>query len=684
MPSTLSIFALSMLAPALAEDEPAPAEEPASEGEVLVVEEPRAVVRALPGATVTSIDVSAETARVLDLGDLLASAPGVRVRSTGGNGGMQLVQLRGGTGGQVRVLVDGVPLPQDAAGAVDLGSLPLDSVERIEVYRGSLPLGLGGEGVAGAINLVTRQPRGIGELRLTGAAGSFHSYEGSAGIDAGLGGWNGGLWLAGASARNDFPFLDDNGTPYTSADDDPAAVRHNADVRRGELGLRARREGAAGRSLSLSSGAVLKDAGVPGPASYQVSEARLSERRAQADVRYRAGERLRTEVGLSGILAWQRYQDPAGEVGLGMQDQTSANLAAAADGLLELSLVPALSLALAARAEDQSFQADNALDADDPAFRRRDRLSTTLEASGDWRTLGYGLRGALDWARSDAEGGLPLAMGGVGEAEDVLMISPTGSLSWQPAQRVGLRASGGLAHRLPTFPELYGDAGTVVGNEDLRPERGVSGELGTDLALERTSLLGLLSLTAYHREVRDLIAYVQSSQYTLRAENFERVRVQGLEAEGGLDLALGRVGDLEAGLAYSLTRSRCLASYAGVWGSALPGLPVHQGFLDLAVERGRVEVGGSLEAQGASWRDTANLQRIPPRALVHARLSVSPSPRGPVITAEVRNLLDHRTETGDLTDLETGGPAVQAVADFLGYPLPGRAIYLGVDWSWGP
>ncbi len=655
-------------------------EEP--EGEVFVVEEPRAVVRALPGATVTSLDVSDDAARMLDLGDLLAASPGVRVRSAGGSGGLQLLQLRGATGGEVRVLVDGVPLPQDASGAVDLSSLPLDSVERIEVYRGTLPLGLGGEGVAGAINIITRKPRGLGELSLSGGAGSFHSYEGGAGLDAGAGAWRGGLWLAGASARNDYPFLDDNGTPYTSADDDPQATRLNADSQRVELSARALREGPL--RLSTSAGAVLREVGVPGPASYQVSEARLGERRAQGELRLEGGEDTRGSGGASVVASRQRYADPEGEVGLGQQDQVSTSLAASVDGLLELPLPLEHTLALALRLEEQRLVADNTLDSDAAASRQRDRASGTLELRGLQGTLGYGARASLDASRSGAEGGMPMSHGAEEGGETLLLFSPSGSAAWRPLDQLGLRVAGGLGHRLPTFPELYGDAGTVVGNEELRPERGVTADLGADLALEGERGLALLAMTGFHRELWDLIAYVQNSQYTLRAENFERVRIGGLELEGGGSVEAGALGSLELGLAYTFTRSVCLASYAGTQGSTIPGLPEHAGFAEL--ELGGERLGGAVgvEAQGASYRDSANLQRIPGRALLHARLSGQPWRRGPALTLELRNALDHRTERSDIVDLDSGGPAVQAVSDFLGYPLPGRAVFLSASWSWAP
>ncbi len=654
------------------------------EGEEYLVEERRAEVILLPGATVTVLDLAADSARVLDLGDMLQAAPGIQVRRTGGVGSPQLVQLRGASGGQVRLLVDGIPLPQDASGAVDLSSLPLESAERVEVYRGSLPLGMGGEGLAGAINLVTRKPEGLGELRLSAGAGSFHTYEGSAGVDLGAGVWRASLWTAGQFARNDFVYYDDNGTPYTSADDRDDARRSNADARRGELALNASRESGGGR-LSLAASGVAREAGIPGPASYQVSDARLAQRRAQASTRFEGGAGLHGATGLSAQWDWQHYQDPQGEVGLGLQDEQTGTGAAAVDGLLDWTWLPEQQLAASARLELQQLSSEDATSASAQiAVRRRDRLSSTLEARGKVWTLGYGARLSLDAARSSSEGSLPLALGVVGDAEPLLLLSPAASLAWQPTALLGLRASGGLGHRLPSFPELYGDAGTVVGNEDLLPERGWSVDLGADLAGDLGPGPGTLSITGYHRDLQQLIAYVQNSQYTLRAENFERAWISGAEAEGRLDLDLGRLGLLDLGLAYAFTWSLNLSPGTVAYGNALPGLPVQDLFADLQLGPLWLRPAVSVELQGRSYRDSANLLELPPRAFLHLRLVSRPLPGGPQLCLELRNALDHRVEATELVDLETGGPAMQAVSDYLGYPLPGRALYLSAEWALRP
>ncbi len=95
------------------------------------------------------------------LPDLLDQIPGVYVRRVAGNGQYTTASIRGSTGPQVNVYVDGVPMNLGGYGAVDLSTLPMSNVERVEVYRGYVPANLAGAPIGGAINIVTKKPDGV-------------------------------------------------------------------------------------------------------------------------------------------------------------------------------------------------------------------------------------------------------------------------------------------------------------------------------------------------------------------------------------------------------------------------------------------------------------------------------------------------------------------------------------------
>jgi hypothetical protein len=674
---------------------------------VIVVEDLRAQVETLPGATVTVIEVGDEASRVLTLGDLVGASPGIHIRSAGGTGSFQSLRLRAAAGAEVRVLVDGVPLAQDATGALDLASLPLDQVERVEVYRGVLPVGLAGEGVGGAINLVTRKPDGEKRrtLKLDAGGGSFSTYEASLFYQQARRTWDASAFASARSAQNDFPYYDDNGTPYVTTDDDPDAIRTNADQERADLGLHAVRHGGHGRWRFDADGAARRG-GVPGTAALPATDTRYEEGDARAGAHWESptGRKVRGSAGVAFEGRLYGYQDPEGQVGLGSEDLQSKTGAAWAEGSASVRLPRELGLSGSLRGGRESFVTqDLAQPGSANATRWRDRLEVGLSATGmvgprrssrtaesadaiakpSVRRLDAGVALGLVAARTGSQGRLPWMLAGEEEAgaKPVILISPSGSLAWRLGQGLSTRASLGLSRRLPTLTELYGAEGGLVGNPNLEPEGAFFQDLGVDLAGSLWGGTASLSVTGFHRDVQDLIALVQNSQLTLRAENFGHVDVLGSETELSWTGSVGKLGRADLGLAWTVTHT---ADYSGdptSEGRALPGQPLHEARLDGEVGPTKLRFGLTVEVDSGDFRDAANLYELPPRVFEHARVSLQPGRKWPTFTFEVRNILDHRVEYSD--DLRLAGserPAPQAVMDYWGYPLPGRALYLSASW----
>lgn len=110
-----------------------------------------------PG-TVTVIRPEEYKGEQKDLPDLLKMVPGVHVREVNGKGQYTVVNVRGSTAAQVGVFVDGVMTNLGGDAAVDISTIPVKNVERIEVYRGYIPARFGGTFIGGVINVVTKKP----------------------------------------------------------------------------------------------------------------------------------------------------------------------------------------------------------------------------------------------------------------------------------------------------------------------------------------------------------------------------------------------------------------------------------------------------------------------------------------------------------------------------------------------
>jgi iron complex outermembrane receptor protein len=137
---------------------------------------------------------------------------------------------------------------------------------------------------------------------------------------------------------------------------------------------------------------------------------------------------------------------------------------------------------------------------------------------------------------------------------------------------------------------------------------------------------------------------------------------------------------------YTHMKTRQVDTMPSYEGKELPQRPRHQVFgrAELAHRlAGRLAaVWGDAALTSGNLLDPANLDRVPDRALFGAGIMLELG-AGLSAALEGKNLADQRIEDIPLDppprpDL-TSAPA--AVADFFGYPLPGRAFYLTVQWE---
>ncbi|MFK7897141.1 MAG: TonB-dependent receptor plug domain-containing protein [Myxococcota bacterium] len=136
------------------------------------------------------------------LADALRFVPGLQVSGQGSRGGLTQLFLRGLDSNHVLVLIDGIRLNDQTnsrGGSFDPTTLSLADIERVEVIRGPRSSVYGSDALAGVINIISKQVAGDAEprARLTARGGRFHTGQVLAEMSAGLGG-NVGLALGGA------------------------------------------------------------------------------------------------------------------------------------------------------------------------------------------------------------------------------------------------------------------------------------------------------------------------------------------------------------------------------------------------------------------------------------------------------------------------------------------------------
>lgn len=150
------------------------------------------------------IDTRATSTQATSLTDLMNRSAGVRIRQNGGLGSQPEISINGFQGRAIKYFKDGIPLNYLGDG-YNVSSLPLEALDRIEVYKGVLPVSLGADALGGAVNLVTRKNYGK-NLSAFYEAGSFHTHRFglSGGTESKNKKWFSGVEFFYNYARNDY------------------------------------------------------------------------------------------------------------------------------------------------------------------------------------------------------------------------------------------------------------------------------------------------------------------------------------------------------------------------------------------------------------------------------------------------------------------------------------------------
>lgn len=88
--------------------------------------------------------------------ELMNRSAGIRIRQTGGLGSNAGLMMNGFQDRAIKNFKDGIPLDYLGAG-YNISLVPVNMLERVEVYKGVLPAGLGADALGGAVNMVTKK-----------------------------------------------------------------------------------------------------------------------------------------------------------------------------------------------------------------------------------------------------------------------------------------------------------------------------------------------------------------------------------------------------------------------------------------------------------------------------------------------------------------------------------------------
>lgn len=551
-----------------------------------------------------------------DVERVLRRVPSATLTRNGPVGAFTSLSLRGASGDQLLVLVDGVRVadPAAPAGGFDFGNLLTGTVNKLDILRGSNSTIWGSDAVGGVVDVSTRRTSGAQAAVEYGSRGTLFAnaatgVEGDRYFASLTGGWlrTGGFSAAAGGTERD-PFRQGSlgGTVFFDATDQ-IEVFATGRYARGQLDI-------DGFSFT------------PPFLPVDTSERQVTRQYSGAVGAAYYG----TDLTLRGFwsladTARENFASPAATQPDFASDGHSERLSLRG----EYRLIGGLAVAFGAEREWTDYRT---------TFARRAETAIT----GAYAQLGWVL------------GGLAVHAGARIDAHERFGSewSLGGDVSYVVAPDWRVKASVGEGFKAPTLFQLFSD----FGNEALQPERSTSFDIG----VERGSRGGPLhlALTAFRRNSESLIDFAFTDGRPNGGYfNVGRARAQGMELELGTRLS----ERLSAGAVYALIDTQDRTAGVAGQGNELPRRPRHAGtvYADWRTPVAGLSIGADLRLVGDSFDDRANLRPIDGHAVADLRASLPVGERLELF-GRVENLFDAQYQT------------------VLGYAQPGRGVFAGV------
>lgn len=497
-----------------------------------------------------------------NLADLVSAVGGLEVKSYGNPGSARTASIRGGAGGHVVVVLDGVRLADARTGWLDLSTIPLAGIEKVEILRSGASALYGSDAIAGVIFLTSARS-GAPALKVSAETVAYplaypegaDSLAAAQKISA-----SGRAALGGATATVSGGF-------ERAADTLVAADADSGYTTRGNAGMLAAWADAglvSGIGTGIGKASVFgryADKGVPGSLSYPSPGATQTEYEARGIASWSKddafGGAAAVETALSAVWSRMRYVDPDY-----LTDDTHDSIGGSLRAAGEAAFGPVVAKAGLVGAVDA---------ASSTKIGDRSRLSAGAYLAPELRLREFVVAPSARMdLYSDVEPGLSYGVG----------------FSWTKAG-FSLKLNGASAYKAPSFSDLYWpeDAYTA-GNPDLESERSWSGELGLGYAAKLGRAALSLSVSPYLRYVDEMIAWVDSDGW-MGPEPSRPENIDAAAYAGGDSAIEASIGPISASVSYSYTLAKDLTGgVAFAEAERLAYTPLHEVGASLGVKSG--------------------------------------------------------------------------------------------------
>jgi iron complex outermembrane receptor protein len=476
-----------------------------------------------------------------DLPSVLETETGVNILRTGAQGDYAEASVRGLSSGQVGVFLDGIPLAPVAGEPVDLSKIPLNLLQRIEIYKTGIPLALMGDGLGSAINLSTDS---VGK-HLSGqvSIGSFGSEEADGFISLPT---RSQQFIAAADFStivNNFPYTNINNTPYNPTDYHGSIMTDDDFTERSVMAeeifkLRNGSEiSALANFVDFSKG--LHNFNYPDSEQHGRQNGTMGMAILRSKQIFSPSCTL--SLSASGIVRRNELTDTDGLFGYYARRVDNVSPGIDAHGVFELSPEQGMHCeALLGGGYDGEIL-ENYRDFNYPIapYDYREIIEAGIGLAHEWDAgqciaIRYLHRLEIDHANGDFP--TPLQSFVPGEQNNVRQLPHLeADYQWRKSSTLSFDADASYHSRNPTFEEKFGESGSYLGNPNLVPETRYNGSVGIDALFHGLQNRG--SLIA--GETFNRIIALPNSQGVFRPENYANVVTYGMELYEKLKLFRG-------------------------------------------------------------------------------------------------------------------------------------------------
>jgi len=457
-----------------------------------------------------------------NLGELIEKESSVQVQQSGGLGSFSSVSLRGASSNQVMVYMDGVPLNDSSGGGVDLSNIPVEQIESVEIYKGNSPINLSGSSIGGALNIKTKRAKQYPSADASIGYGSFNSFKINSTVSQKPGRFdylvNGGY----SSSKNNFSFINDNGTKWNTNDDEKEK-RNNAEYYQGNVLGTFSYDISQKTRASISEQFFMKNQHLPTWNNNPKATTTFDTKRNIVNLKLISNEligKLNSASRLDHSYKKEIYSDTNNDVGLGKQHNKYVTTSYGLNQFFELpTSFNNISSNIDIRQEnynsyDLLYQANT-----EPSTRNYYSVALQDKISLINRTLA--IIPAITLEHYDNK----FRSSSSPRIESNNYFNPKIGAKYNLISWLNIKSNLARYVREPSFFELFGDRGFFNGNKDLKAEKGVNFDIG----LEAETKIIYFSSTYFRTNIDDVISYVYNSRGIGQAVNISSSVNNGIE-----------------------------------------------------------------------------------------------------------------------------------------------------------